>query len=95
MKKRTSTVASLRRRKSCIDEMDTLLNQVVDFKKLIESTDNVSDPAFKQEYRLFKQHLEWAIEDLGADSYITYTDINATDINTPDINTTKINTKAS
>ncbi|VAW58836.1 hypothetical protein MNBD_GAMMA08-1286 [hydrothermal vent metagenome] len=56
--------------KSCIDEMDELLNQIADFKKLVKSSPDKSDPRFVQEYRLFKQHVEWVSEDLTASSYI-------------------------
>ncbi len=76
MKQQSPSIKSTQKKASCIDEMDTLLNQIIDFKELINTTKNVSDPRFKQEYHLFKQHVEWAIEDLNASSYITSTDKN-------------------
>ncbi len=70
MKRHLPSTENARHKSSCIDEMDALLNQITDFKKLINATENVSDPCFKQEYRLFKQHVEWVIEDLSSGSYI-------------------------
>lgn len=70
MKKSLSSVNNVRRKSSCIDEMDALLDQITDFKNLIKTTDDISDPNFKQEYRLFKQHVEWMIEDMSSSSYI-------------------------
>jgi len=70
MKKHLSSVNNARRKASCIDEMDALLNQITDFKKLVNATKDISDPSFKQEYRLFKQHVEWIIEDMSESCYI-------------------------
>ena len=64
----------------CIDELETLLNQIAEFRQLVKSASNSTDPALIQEYRLFKQYVEWKSEDLTADSYILTA---ATDI--PDI----------
>jgi len=63
MKQRTPSISNIKR-KNCIDEMDALLDQISDFKRLIETTENITDSTFKQEYRLFKQHVEWVIEDI-------------------------------
>ena len=49
---------------SCIDDMEILLQQIAEFKELMRNTTNAADPAFIQEYRLFKQHVEWVSEDL-------------------------------
>jgi len=71
MKKHLSSINNNARSKaSCIDEMDALLNQINDFKKLVSTTADISDPGFKQEYRLFKQHVEWMIEDMSESCYI-------------------------
>ncbi len=70
MKQHLSAIKNPHKKTSCIDEMDALLDQIVDFKKLINTTKNISDPRLKQEYRLFKQHVEWVIEDLNAGNYI-------------------------
>jgi len=70
VKQRRPSSINAKTKISCIEEMDALLDQIVDFKKLIRATENISNPDFKQEYRLFKQHVEWVIEDLGASNYI-------------------------
>ncbi|VAW61969.1 hypothetical protein MNBD_GAMMA09-891 [hydrothermal vent metagenome] len=53
-----------------IDDMESLLSQIAEFKHLVKSTRDSTDPAFIQEYRLFKQYVEWISEDLVSDSYI-------------------------
>lgn len=52
----------------CIEDMEALLDQIAEFRYLVKTTENVSDPAFLQEYRLFKQHIEWVSEDLMQNS---------------------------
>ncbi len=60
-----------KQRNSCsIDDMESLLSQIAEFKRLVKSTRDSTDPAFIQEYRLFKQYVEWISEDLVSDSYI-------------------------
>jgi len=61
---------SINKNRSCIDEMDALLDCIAEFKSLLNSPHNISDPAFRQEYRLFKQHVEWVSEDFATNSYI-------------------------
>jgi len=53
-----------------IEDMESLLNQIADFRDLVKSTHDSTDPGFIQEYRLFKQYVEWVSEDLTSDSYI-------------------------
>lgn len=50
--------------------MEKLLNQIAEFKKLAKTTTDATDPDFIQEYRLFKQYVEWVSEDLVSDSFI-------------------------
>ena len=65
---------------SCIDELETLLNQIAEFRQLVKSASNSTDPALIQEYRLFKQYVEWKSEDLTAASYILTADTETPDI---------------
>jgi hypothetical protein len=54
------------RKSSCtIDEMETLLGQLRDFEKQIKNPRELSDPAFRQEYQMFRQYLQWRIEDIN------------------------------
>ncbi|VAW59973.1 hypothetical protein MNBD_GAMMA11-884 [hydrothermal vent metagenome] len=53
-----------------IEDMESLLNQIADFKNLVKTTHNATDPGFIQECRLFKQYVKWVSEDLTLDSYI-------------------------
>lgn len=53
-----------------IDEMEALLDRIAEFKEFMNSSNNTSDPRVVQEYRLFKQYIEWVSEDLATDSYI-------------------------
>ena len=71
MKNHQRQVTNTTTKTNCIDEMDALLDQISDFKTLIRSPHKTSDPRFIQEYRLFKQHVEWVSEDLVASSFIT------------------------
>ena len=71
MKHRQRLVTNTTKKTNCIDEMDALLDQIANFKTLIRSPYKTSDPVFLQEYRLFKQHVEWVSEDLAASSFIT------------------------
>ncbi|RDH81398.1 MAG: hypothetical protein DIZ80_15025 [endosymbiont of Galathealinum brachiosum] len=71
MKHHQHLVINTTKKTNCIDEMDALLDQIADFKKLIQSPHKASDPGFLQEYRLFKQHVEWVSEDLATSSFIT------------------------
>ena len=48
-----------------IEDMDGLLNQIQDFERLLESTSNRLDPSFQQEYRLFRQYIQWRVEDFN------------------------------
>jgi len=56
-----------------IEVMETLLNQINDFKNLLKATHDSTDPRFIQECRLFKQYVKWVSEDLTSDSYICST----------------------
>ena len=54
------------RKPSCtIDEMETLLGQLRDFEKQIRNPGKLSSPAFRQEYRMFRQFLQWRIDDFN------------------------------
>lgn len=54
------------RRPTCtIDEMETLLGQLNDFEKQIKKPGVLDNAAFRQEYRLFKQYLQWRLEDFN------------------------------
>ncbi|HED34655.1 MAG TPA: hypothetical protein ENJ08_10660 [Gammaproteobacteria bacterium] len=53
-----------------IEDMELLLNQIAEFRDLVKATHDSTDPGFIQEYRLFKQYVEWVSEDLTSDSYI-------------------------
>ena len=75
MKNRIPSVNKDKKNKYSIEEMDTLLDQIADFKKLLNMPHDASDPEFKQEYRLFKQYIEWISEDLVNESYITVPNI--------------------
>ena len=48
-----------------IEDMDGLLNQIQDFERLLENTSNRFDPSFQQEYRLFRQYIQWRVEDFN------------------------------
>ncbi len=61
---KTSSVKKLQNEVTCIDEMDALLDKIDEFKQLLHSQGQKPNPSFKQEYRLFKQHIEWVTEDL-------------------------------
>lgn len=50
---------------SSIDEMETLLAQLRDFENQIKHPGKLETPAFRQEYKLFKQYLQWRIEDFN------------------------------
>jgi len=67
------------KRKNCIDEMEAILNQISEFQKLIDSTDDndISSQNFKQEYRLLKQHVEWVMEDITDSNYVTNKNYNS------------------
>ena len=56
---------TMRKNTCTIDEMETLLGQLHDFEKQIKNPQQVADPAFHQEYRLFRQYLQWRIEDFN------------------------------
>lgn len=77
MKNHQRLVKNTTKKTNCIDEMDALLDQIADFKELIRSPHNASDPRFLQEYHLFKQHVEWVSEDLATSSFITRSNINS------------------
>lgn len=64
MRKHLVSIPNSLHKKNCIDEMDEILNQISEFKQLVKTTRDSTDPAFIQEYRLFKQHIEWLSEDL-------------------------------
>lgn len=56
-------------KRSCsIDVMEQLIDQIDEFKQLMEQSDNLSDPAFRQECRLFNQYIQWRIEDINHDT---------------------------
>lgn len=50
---------------SSIDDMETLLGQLGDFETQIKNPGTLNSPAFQQEYTLFKQYLQWRLEDLN------------------------------
>ena len=55
-----------RTRPDCtIEEMETLLGQLQDFESQIKKPGWLDNPAFRQEYRMFKQYLQWRIEDFN------------------------------
>jgi len=56
---------SLPRQTNPIDDMDGLLNRLQDFELLFQKTHNRFDPAFQQEYRLFRQYIQWRVEDFN------------------------------
>jgi hypothetical protein len=72
MKQSLSSVKKMTPQESCIDEMEALLEKISHFKELINSADKPVTTDLKQEYRLFKQHVEWVIEDLDSDNYVCY-----------------------
>ena len=77
MKNRIPTVNKGKKIKSSIEEMETLLDQIADFEQLINTPHDASDPGFNQEFRLFKQYIEWVSEDLVNESYIIAPNANA------------------
>ena len=70
MKDRLSSVKNIKNKDCCIDEMEDLLDQIADFKEFISKPHKTSDPRYIQEYKLFKQYVEWVSEDLISTSYI-------------------------
>lgn len=48
-----------------IDDMDGLLNRLQDFELLLQKTHNRFDPSFQQEYSLFRQYIQWRVEDFN------------------------------
>ena len=58
-------MASKNKRISCIDKMEALLDKISEFKTVCSSPDKKENPNFKQEYRLFQQHIKWVSEDLS------------------------------
>jgi len=73
MKNHVSSVKNFSDEDCCIDEMEDLLDQIADFKKLISKPHKASDPRYIQEYKLFKQYVKWVSEDLANTSYICNT----------------------
>jgi len=70
MKNHVPCVKNFKNKDHCIDEMEDLLDQIADFKKLISKPHKASDPRYIQEYQLFKQYVNWVSEDLVSTSYI-------------------------
>lgn len=70
MKKHLVSIKSSRHDVSCIDDMEAYLNHIEEFKQLINTTKNRTDPGFVQEVQLFKQYVAWKSEDLTEDSHI-------------------------
>jgi len=70
MKKHLVSIKNSRRDACCIDDMEAYLNRIEEFKQLLNSTKNRSDPGFAQEVQLFKQYVTWKSEDLTEDSHI-------------------------
>lgn len=50
---------------SSIAEMETLLGQLGDFENQINHPGALNSPAFQQEYTLFRQYLQWRLEDIN------------------------------
>jgi hypothetical protein len=48
-----------------IEEMEALLSQLHDFESQIKKPGSLYNPAFRQEYKMFKQYLQWRIEDFN------------------------------
>lgn len=64
-------LTKISKKKDCsIDEMEALLDQIANFKEFISKPHKASDPRFIEEYKLFKQYVEWVSEDLTKNSYI-------------------------
>ena len=54
------------RKPACsIEEMESLLGQLGDFEQQIQNPGKLSCPAFQQDYQLFRQYLQWRIEDFN------------------------------
>ncbi len=49
---------------SCIEEMEALLDQISEFRRAYPSHKKLTDPSFRQEFRLFQQHIKWVSDDL-------------------------------
>ncbi|MDQ1363934.1 MAG: hypothetical protein QG652_1796 [Pseudomonadota bacterium] len=63
--RQTGGMIPMRRPACTIDEMETLLGQLVEFESRIQKPGQLDSPAFRQEYRLFRQYLQWRLEDFN------------------------------